>query len=204
MTLLLATLHGPDLMGAEIEDTGQPIALFPQEEALVQNSVPKRRREFGLGRACARTVLERLGHPDWAIGRSANGAPLWPQGIVGSITHTEGYAAALLGASQRWTGIGIDAERVGRVTRELWPRLFGTQEQAYLAALDDAAQATAATLLFSAKEACYKAWGGAGPLMFQEIHITPQEEGFVGVRDGEKLPGRYAVDKDLMVTAAWF
>jgi 4'-phosphopantetheinyl transferase EntD len=204
MTLLLSTLHGPELVGAEIEDAGQPVRLFPEEEALVQNSVPKRRREFGLGRACARTALERLGHHDWVIGRSANGAPLWPRDIVGSITHTDAYAAALLGPSQRWSGIGIDAERVGRVTRELWPRLFDTHEQDYLAALDDAAQAVAATLIFSAKEACYKAWGGAGPLMFQEIHITPQAGEFVAVRAGDKLHGRYAQDGDLVVTATWF
>jgi len=57
------------------------------------------------------------------------------------------------------------------VTRELWPRLFDTSEQAYLASLDDAAQAVAATLFFSAKEACFKAWGGT--LVFEDIHITP-------------------------------
>jgi phosphopantetheine--protein transferase-like protein len=203
MISLLATLHGPELVGAEAEDAGQPVRLFPDEEAIVQNSVPKRRREFALGRACARQALENMGHPDWVIGRSTNGAPVWPDGIAGSITHTDGYAAALLGSTQHWSGIGIDAERIGRVTRNLWPRLFDTQERDYLAALEEAPQAVAATLLFSAKEACFKAWGGMGPLMFQEIHVTPQGEGFAAIRAGGNLEGRYAIEGELLVTATW-
>jgi len=203
MILLLARLHGPDLLSAETGDSGQPVRLFPEEEALVEKSVPKRRREFSLGRACARSVLENMGHRDWVIGRSANGAPLWPPGIVGSITHSGGYAAALLGQSRHFSGVGIDAEHVGRVTRDLWPRLFDRREQDYLAALNDAAQAVAATLLFSAKEACFKAWGGAGPLVFQDIHILPEKEGFVADRAGETLQGRHAQDGDLLVTATW-
>ena len=203
MISLLASLHGPELVGAETEDAGQPVLLFPEEEAMVKNSVPKRRREFALGRACARQALKKMGHPDWVIGRSENGAPVWPENIAGSITHTEGYAAALLGSRQLWSGIGIDAERIGRVTHNLWPRLFDTKERDYLAALEEAPQAVAATLMSSAKEACFKAWGGMGPLMFQEIHVTPQGDGFAAIRADEKLLGRYAVDGDLLVTAAW-
>ncbi len=202
MISLLARLHGPELLSAETEDQGQALRLFPEEEALVKNSVPKRRREFALGRACGHAVLEKLGHGNWAIGRSANGAPLWPPGIAGSITHTDGYAGALLGRSPQISRIGIDAERVGRVTRDLWPRLFDTSEQAYLASLDDAAQAVAATLFFSAKEACFKAWGGT--LVFEDIHITPDADGFLAVRAGETLRGRHALKDDLLVTAAWF
>ena len=100
-------------------------------------------------------------------------------------------------------GIGIDAERIGRVTHNLWPRLFDTKERDYLAALEEAPQAVAATLMFSAKEACFKAWGGMGPLMCQEIHVAPQGDGFAAIRADEKLLGRYAVDGDLLVTAAW-
>jgi 4'-phosphopantetheinyl transferase EntD len=202
MTLLLAAIHGPELLGAEIEDTGQPVRLMPQEEALVEKAAPKRRREFALGRACARAALEKLGHRDQAIGRRANGAPLWPDDIAGSITHTKGYAAALLGAASRFSGIGIDAERVGGVTQDLWPRLFDRHERAYLQGLDADRQPVVATLMFSAKEACFKAWGGR--LVFQEIRVTPDGSGFIAVRGDQKLEGRYALEGDLIVTGAWF
>jgi 4'-phosphopantetheinyl transferase EntD len=201
---LLARILAADLFGAEMEDLGQLLILPPAEEALVERAVAKRQREFALGRACARTALEKLGHGDAVIGRAPSGAPLWPDGIVGSITHTKGYAAALVGEASRFSGIGVDAERVGGVTRNLWPRLFDDAELDYLAALDDAAQACAATLIFSAKETSYKAWGCSGPLSFLEIRITPHTNGFAAIRGGENLQGRYAVEGGLMLTAAWF
>jgi 4'-phosphopantetheinyl transferase EntD len=201
---LLARILVPGLHGAEMEDAGQPILLPAPEQALVEKSVPKRQREFALGRTCARMALETLGHGEAVIGRSASGAPLWPAGIIGSITHTSGYAAAVACALPHFSGIGVDAERVGGVTQNLWPRLFDARERDTLLALDDADRPAVATLLFSAKEACYKAWGGVGPLAFQEIQVTPKEGGFTARHAGKCLEGRYALEGELMLTAAWF
>jgi 4'-phosphopantetheinyl transferase EntD len=199
MTAILAS----DLFGAEIQDRGQPVLLPALEEALVEKAAPKRRREFALGRACARSALEKLGHGGAVIGRSANGAPLWPDGIIGSITHTQGYAAVLVGETRRFSGIGVDAERVGGVTQDLWPRLFDDAERDHLMRLGESDQLIIATLFFSAKEACYKAWGGAGALTFRDIRVTPGNDHFTAVRAGEILRGRYAMDGDLMLTAVW-
>jgi 4'-phosphopantetheinyl transferase EntD len=174
------------------------------EEALVEKAAPKRRREFALGRACARGALEKLGHGGAVIGRGANGAPLWPQGFIGSITHTSGYAAAVVGETLNFSGIGVDAERVGGVTQDLWPRLFDEVERDHLMGLDEPDRGGIATLFFSAKEACYKAWGGAGALAFRDIRVTPGAHRFTAARSGEILHGRYAVDGDLMLTAVWF
>jgi 4'-phosphopantetheinyl transferase EntD len=202
---LLARILAPDLFAAEIQDCGQEILLPGFENALVEKSVPKRRREFALGRACARAALEKLGHGQAVIGRNAaNGAPLWPEGVVGSITHTKGYAAALVGEARHFSGIGVDAEHVGGVTENLWPRLFDAEEHAGLMALEDAARPAFATLLFSAKEACYKASGGAAPLVFHDIHIAVEKDGFVASRSGKNLQGRYAAEGSLMLTAVWF
>lgn len=201
---LLTAILGAGLFGAEIEDRGQPVLLPAPEEALVEKAAPKRRREFALGRACARGALEKLGYGGAVIGRGANGAPLWPQGITGSITHTRDYAAAVAGEARRFSGIGVDAERVGGVTQDLWPRLFDDAERDHLMGLDEAKRLVIATLIFSAKEASYKAWGGRGPLAFREIRVTPGNDRFTAVRAGEILQGRYAVDGDLMLTAVWF
>jgi 4'-phosphopantetheinyl transferase EntD len=200
---LLARILEPDLFGVEMEDAGQPVFLPLLEEALVEKAAPKRRREFALGRACAREALEKLGHREVVIGRSASGAPLWPQGITGSITHTNGYAAAMVCAARHFFGIGLDAERVGGVTPDFWPRLFDAHERHHLISLNDAEQMVTATVIFSAKEACYKAWGCAGTLEFRKIRITPERDGFTAVRSGQELHGRYAVDGDLVLTAAW-
>jgi 4'-phosphopantetheinyl transferase EntD len=201
---LLTALLDSDLFGAEIRDRGQPVFLPALEEALVEKAAPKRRREFALGRACARSALEKLGHGGAVIGKGANGAPLWPDGITGSITHTQNYAAALVGETRRFFGIGVDAERVGGVTRDLWPRLFDDAERDHLMSLGETDRLIIATLLFSAKEACYKAWGGRGALAFRDICVMPGNDRFTAVRAGEILQGRYAVDGDLMLTAVWF
>jgi 4'-phosphopantetheinyl transferase EntD len=201
---LLAAILDSHLFGAEIEDRGQPVPLPAAEEALVAKAAPKRRREFALGRACARDALEKLGQGGAVIGRGANGAPLWPRGITGSITHTKDYAAAVVGDAQRFRGIGVDAERVGGVTQDLWPRLFDDAEHAHLMGLDEAERPFIATLIFSAKEACYKAWGGIGGLAFRDIRVTAASDRFTAVRAGQVLQGRYAVDGDLMLTAVWF
>jgi phosphopantetheine--protein transferase-like protein len=201
---LLAQILPSNLFAAEIEDFGQEIFLPAREDALVETAAPKRRRDFALGRTCAHAALKNLGHGDAVIGRGANGAPLWPQGIVGSITHTRGYAAALVGEARCFSGIGVDAERVGGVTDDLWPRLFDPEESAYLMAVEGAARSAFATLFFSAKEACYKALGGQGTLAFRDIHITPEGNGFIAARSGKDMQGRYAVEADLMVTAVWF
>jgi 4'-phosphopantetheinyl transferase EntD len=87
------------------------IPLFPQEEALVARAVEKRRREFTTARACARAALLDLGLSPQPILSGERGAPLWPAGVVGSITHCDGYRACVVAHDAVWASIGIDAER---------------------------------------------------------------------------------------------
>lgn len=201
---LMSRILAPGIFGADIEDTGQPVLLAPEEEALVAKAAPKRRREFALGRSCAHKALAALGHDNAVIGRDVHGAPLWPHQVVGSITHTSGYAAALVADARRFSGVGVDAEQLGGVTPNLWPRLFDAEECRHLIGLDIDGQKRAATLFFSAKEACHKAWGIKSALVFREIHIAPKDDGFVATRRDQNLEGRYAIAGGLIVTAAWF
>ena len=201
---LLPRILVPGLAGAEMEDAGQPVPLDPREERLVAGASDKRRRDFALGRACAHTALVALGYDDAVIGIGEGGAPLWPSGVLGSITHTRGYAAALVAEGRHFSGVGLDAERVGGVTEDLWPRLFDAAERDHLRTLDAASQLVLATLFFSAKEACYKAWALKGGPSFRQIHVTPEEGGFIATHAGEDLRGCYIQQGDLMLTAAWF
>ncbi|HEX4179048.1 MAG TPA: 4'-phosphopantetheinyl transferase superfamily protein [Rhizomicrobium sp.] len=191
----------PGLSGAEIWDEGQPVEIHPDEDIHVARSAPKRRRDFALGRACARAALASFGHGNAVIAKGDNGAPVWPAGIAGSITHTGNYAAALVGDSSSFAGIGIDAELSGGVTRDLWPRLFSEAEQTMLGAHPD--PLLAATLLFSAKEASYKTWALKGALAFREIEIMLEEECFTAAHAGARLHGRHAVKKGVVLVAAW-
>ena len=201
MTDLISRLLVPGLSGAEIWDEGQAVTLHPHESVHVARSAEKRRREFALGRACARAALAGLGHGDAVIAKGDEGVAVWPAGIVGSITHTKGYAAAIAGQSSDFAGLGIDAERTGGVTPELWPRLFTPAEQKMLRAQLD--PQLSATFCFCAKEASYKAWGLKGAPVFRDIEIALESWNFVATGPAASLEGRLVQEGDLVLVAAW-
>jgi len=109
----MAKVLMPGLYGAELFDLGQELPLHPEEERIVAGAALKRRRDFTLGRACAHAALAELDLDKGPIARAGNGAPVWPAGLVGSITHTPGYAAALVARAADFAGLGVDAELVG-------------------------------------------------------------------------------------------
>ena len=196
---LIARVSVPGAFGAEIEDCGQAVPAHPDEDAWVASSNAARRREFALGRFCARAALTQMGIGEAVIARGPDGAPVWPPGIVGSITHTAGYAAAIVGSQSHFLGIGVDAERIGGVTEPLYPKLFGPEERALLAALDEERRCLVSTILFSAKEAYFKAWRPVNgkPLSFQNIHVVLEGDGFRANQD----QGLVAVWDGLVATA---
>jgi 4'-phosphopantetheinyl transferase EntD len=135
------------------------IELFPQELIAMGQAVEKRRREFTTGRACARKALARLGLPPAPIAAGPRGQPLWPEGVVGSITHCAGYRACALARAAEIAAIGIDAEPNGPLPDGVLSEIACARERARLAELERADPAIHwDRLLFSAKEAVYKVW----------------------------------------------
>lgn len=135
--------------------------LHPEETAAVARAVPKRRHEYAAGRACARAALARLGVPPGPLLRDEHrGAPLWPAGVVGSITHCEGYRAAAVARSTDILTLGIDAEPHDRLPEGVLDAIVATDaERAALAELAlRAPDIHWDRLFFSAKETVYKAW----------------------------------------------
>lgn len=84
--------------------------LFPEEAGAVAKAAPVRLATFRAGRGCARAALKKLGSPPAAIPVTPSGAPIWPQGFVGSIAHTNEIAAAVIARSDRVKGLGLDLE----------------------------------------------------------------------------------------------
>jgi 4'-phosphopantetheinyl transferase EntD len=201
LTGLISRLLVPGMFGAELWDYGQQVVIRPDENVHVLGSGEKRRRDFALGRACARAALAGLGHGDAVIAKGDDGAPIWPAGIVGAITHTKGYAAALVGEACNFPNIGIDAERAGGVTEDLWPRLFTYAEQETLRSHSD--PMLAATMFFSAKEASYKAGALKGALAFREIAVSLNGSGFVVTGPDVSLSGRCAAEADMVLAVVW-
>jgi 4'-phosphopantetheinyl transferase EntD len=146
---------------ASAEAFGDPpdAALFPAEEALIARAVPKRRTEFATGRHCARTALGALAIAPAPILPGQGGAPQWPPGIVGSITHCDGYRAAAVARASEVITIGLDAEPAQWLPAEVLQLVALPDERDRLGDLARAAPGVCwDRLLFSAKESVYKAW----------------------------------------------
>ncbi|HEY8809778.1 MAG TPA: 4'-phosphopantetheinyl transferase superfamily protein [Solirubrobacterales bacterium] len=134
-------------------------SLYPEEEAAVERAVEKRRREFTTARACAREALARLGQPHQAIPAGPKGEPLWPDGIVGSITHCDGYRACALALAGDLVTVGVDAEPNQPLPGGLLADIALPEERELLRDLSRRAPRTHwDRLLFSIKESIYKAW----------------------------------------------
>jgi 4'-phosphopantetheinyl transferase EntD len=95
-------------IGISVVEIGRELPLYPEEEAAVSRAVPKRRVEFSTGRYCAREALKHLGIPPGPIGVGPLRGPVWPQGTVGSITHSAGICAAIAGPRLHFRGLGLD------------------------------------------------------------------------------------------------
>ncbi|MGW0413274.1 4'-phosphopantetheinyl transferase family protein [Streptomyces collinus] len=176
---MLSALLPAGVAVAELFADPPHIDLHPQEAAVVAGAVDKRRREFAAVRLCARAALSRIGATPGPIVPGPKGAPQWPDGVVGSMTHCDGYRAAAVAHRTMFASIGIDAEPHAALPEGVEKLTALPEERTALSRL-------AAThprvhwdrLLFSAKESVYKAWFPLTGrwLDFMECVITPDPE----------------------------
>jgi 4'-phosphopantetheinyl transferase EntD len=158
---VIAELLPPAVASAECFDDPPGVVLFDEERAAVARAVDKRRREFATVRHCARQALATLGHPPVALVPGRRGAPRWPEGIVGSMTHCDGYRAAALARAHQVHAVGIDAEPDGPLPDGVLDLIARPDEIAHLDELRARGHAGPEhweRLLFSCKETVFKVW----------------------------------------------
>ncbi len=222
--MIAATLLGgvlpagiEDLAAAELYSDPRELAPLPEEEPLIAKSVPKRRNEFITVRYCARQALVDLGADPVPILKGDKGEPCWPEGIVGSLTHCEGFRGAAVGRRGRVRSVGIDAEPHDVLPNGVLDAISLPAERGELAALPAGVHWD--RVLFCAKEATYKAWYPLTRrwLGFEDAHITfdIDSSGEAGTFTSEilidpealsgppltSLSGRWAVRNGIALTA---
>lgn len=118
-----------------------------------------RKREFLAGRICAEELFLKHNLTNIKIQSSKSRAPIWPEGFIGSISHTKFCAVCSLADNKTYSSVGIDIEKLIPRTRfETISKLITTEsDQVFLSKFtgDDLLQVQ--TILFSGKEALYKA-----------------------------------------------
>jgi 4'-phosphopantetheinyl transferase EntD len=188
--------------------------LWPEEAAYVANAVKKRRREFACGRSFVRRCFRALGRPEGPLPASPDRSPRWPEGLVGSITHTDTYCAAAVARTDDIEGVGIDVEDFSRFQPELLRYVLSSGDiTGNLRGLRPGLENYFGATLFSAKETFYKClysiaqthldFGDVGiefidssDLFFARL-LTP-----VGpFSRGREFTGRYLIVGDRVATA---
>ncbi|GAA1254859.1 4'-phosphopantetheinyl transferase superfamily protein [Sphaerisporangium rubeum] len=156
---MIRELLPPWVVAVETGEDPADAWLYPQEAAVVRGAVDARRREFTTVRHCARAALRELGVERRPLLPGPRGAPLWPPGVVGSMTHCAGLRAAAVSLRRHAASIGIDAEPGEPVPPGILRAIASPREQRHV---DDLLERIPGVrwdrLLFSAKEAVYKAW----------------------------------------------
>lgn len=156
---MIGDILPPEVAVAEAFGDLPDVTLFPGEEAVIANAVDKRRSEFATARACARAALAKLEMPPVPIVPGLRGAPQWPAGVVGSITHCAGYRASAVARDRDVLTVGLDAEPHDTLPAGVLNAIASRGEQTGLAALAAARPDVCwDRMLFSAKESVYKAW----------------------------------------------
>jgi 4'-phosphopantetheinyl transferase EntD len=185
--------------------------LTTREWQSIRHCAERRIIDFCSGRMCARRALAEYGISRFDLLSAEDRQPIWPSGLVGSIAHTDGFAAAVVAERRLVSGVGIDVEHMGAVHSELWPPICTAAELDRLRGLSGDEQLLAGALTFVAKEAFYKC---QYPLTserfgFDEVElesaIWSQSEGEFRLRVGRsgqldrflpkdaqrRIPGRY-------------
>lgn len=190
-------------------------ALHPAEAAYVQGAVEKRRREFAGGRFCARKALSQLGIDNFPLLPDADRVPIWPPGVVGSISHCAGFCGAAVARRETTIGLGVDVESADPLARNLVPMVCTKLESERLTLLPrPAGAADWHKLVFSAKESVYKAYYPLArtSLDFHDVDVViePGRGVFTAALVRRDIPaaagsrtfhGRYAFSTDHVYTA---
>ena len=184
--------------------------LLPEEEAcLSPRAIAKRRREFTAGRVCARAVLERLGIRGFPLVAGADRSPVWPPGIVGSLSHCGDYCGVAIARSGDIAGVGFDVERARPLEGRVASIICTPAETRRIESQPGLPPGLGAMIVFSAKESTYKCFHPITKTFLDfhdvEIDLAPEAGTFTarilkergadqaaGRRGLETLRGRFA------------
>lgn len=133
-----------------------PPALWDEELPLVAEATPRVRAKFAAGRSAARQAMAALGISPSAIGRGIQGEPLFPNGVIGSISHTPRFSVALVGKGAGYRSLGVDLDDERRLGDAAALEFSWENEVSRISRALGLGRAEAQNFAFSAKEAIFK------------------------------------------------
>ncbi|MFT4961866.1 MAG: 4'-phosphopantetheinyl transferase EntD [Paracoccaceae bacterium] len=152
----LRSMFDNDIAVAISDPQASHYRALPQEYHGLPRSADKRRRAFSAGRAAAHEAMTTLDVPVQPVLFGPDRAPVWPAGLVGSISHSDTCCIAALAKSDAYLAIGVDVEENTPLAADLIPTICGPAERTWLDSHPKTKSGSLAKLIFSAKECAYK------------------------------------------------
>lgn len=211
--VLAKELLGPGIAVAACDPREDRGGLWPQEQEAVRDAVMARQLEFKAGRFAARLAMEDLGIARAPIPAGPDRGPVWPKGLTGSISHCETTCVAAVARNRDVLSLGLDVEPAVGLEHDLIDIVCTDAERAWLSRQKPEIRAVLAKLIFSAKEASYKAQFPVTRQIFDfhglSLEIDFQASRFTALfcqnvppfAEGQRLSGGFAIAKGLIVTA---
>lgn len=207
-----AALLDPRIAVVEAPLRGEPPVLLADEATSMANAVPRRRLEFAAGRDCARRAMAALGHAIASMPVGEDRVPIWPNDLVGNITHTDDWvAAAVARRDQGFAAIGIDLEPAAALPPDMWASICRPEELAKLA--PGMSPGLAARLVFSMKEAAFKCQYALSGSMLEFADLAIDVDASAGIFVAsyreivppfdvhDRLIGRFAISAQYIASA---
>jgi 4'-phosphopantetheinyl transferase EntD len=183
----LAALLPRGIAAAHLYQEAPPGLLLAAEVQCTNQWSQKRWQDFTAGRVCARRAMQEFNLGDFPLRAGTDGLPIWPTGLTGCITHTTGYAAAVVGLLTRVRGLGVDTEVIAAVNEEVWAFICTRAEHSALRRVAPECRAQRAALIFAAKEAFYKCQYGLTGEWLEFGDVT------VAIRGSLSLAGEFEI-----------
>lgn len=197
-----------------------PFALLPAEEqaCLSPRAVAKRQAQFAAGRLCARQALEKAGCSVAAVLVGEKGSPVWPVGLVGSITHCGDVAASAVAHRDAFLGVGLDAEQAnGSLAEGVAEHVCRPEDFVFMEGCRELEPDTLVRLFFSSRESVYKCLFPSVRQVFgfHEVEISldipgrcfaarPQSGRFPQFLQEQWLQGRFLLQEGMILTFTWW
>ena len=156
------------LIIADISASDPEFVHYLSSLGLSLETLKPREKEARLTEVAYNSLIARLG-TELPLPREHGrmGEPIWPEGLVGSVTHKNGTAIVAIAECKKYQSLGIDLEYVDPLREHnIQSRVLTAAEQKFNQSQADL------LLIFSAKESIYKA-------------IYPLTHEFFGFKDVE-------------------
>lgn len=141
---------------AEMDPRMDCIGLHPDEAPAMITMAPARRREYTAGRIAAHEAMGQVSTTQEPVIRGQDRSPIWPAGIVGSISHSKKHSIAAVASADDVQSLGVVLEPDVELEPYMYREVCSPEEMKWLEQQPFDRRGNLAKLIFCAKGCTYK------------------------------------------------